>query len=111
MNKSLNIANREAAVYRQPAAQNTDGHIAHIADEIHHRHHQAGKELRLPCRIIKLVVVGIELLHTALFPVESLHYHMAAVHFFNMAVDMAQILLLCPKIFLGMLDNDGDKHH
>ena len=39
------------ALDRQVTAQDTDGHIAQVADKVHDREQQAGQELRFPGRV------------------------------------------------------------
>ena len=79
---------------RQVTAQDTDDDIAQVADKVHDGHHQAGEELGFPGRIIQYIVEPVELLDALRLAVEGFHHHVAAIHFFDMAVDMPQIVLL-----------------
>ena len=42
----------DLAIHRKHSANHAHNHVAEIADEIHQRHHQAGKELALAVRLI-----------------------------------------------------------
>ena len=111
LDKSLNIAYANPSIDGEPAAHNADHHIAHITDKVHHRHHQAGKELGFPCGLIQTVVILTESLFRTFLAVKSLYHHMAAIHLLHMAIDVTQIFLLLHEIFLRLLDNEADKHH
>ena len=50
--KRLDIADRQAFVDGQIAAQHTDADIAEVADEVGDRHHDAGHELSLPGTVV-----------------------------------------------------------
>ncbi len=50
-------------LHGQVAAQDADGDIAQVADEVHDRDHQAGQELRFPGRVVQGVVDLVELLN------------------------------------------------
>ena len=50
----------DAPAHREPRADDTHDDIPEVTDEVHHRHHQAGKELALPPRLVQVVVVALE---------------------------------------------------
>ncbi len=43
------------------------------------------------------------------FAVEGFHHHMPAVHFFDVAVDVAQVVLLLLEVLLRLADNHPGK--
>jgi hypothetical protein len=58
----------------------------------------------------------VELCDAFGFPIEGLHDHMAAVHFFDVTVQVAEIILLLLEVFLGLVDHQGNdpkgnRHH
>jgi len=59
--------------------------------------------------MVELVIDGFERLDRIIFTVEGLDNVMATVHFFDMAVDLAERFLLGPEIALRAPDHDADE--
>lgn len=108
LRECLDVADANAALNGHPAAQNAQHHKAKVADKDHHRLHQTGAKLALPAGLIKAVIVLIELLAALFLTIEGFDHDMAAIHLFNVAVDMAEIILLLAEIFLRMPHNQYD---
>ena len=107
LDERLNITDGKTPVDSQPAAQHTAADIADVADEIGDRLHGAGNELGFPGRRVKTVVQVVEGVDRTRFAIERLHDDVAAVHFLDMAVDVAERVLLGFEVFLGIHDDDG----
>ena len=105
LDEGLDVADGDRAADGQPAAEDAHGHVAQVADEVHDRHHHAREELRLPGRAVEHVVVAVELLDAPLLAVERLHHDVPAVHLLDVAVDVAEIVLLLPEVLLRALDH------
>ncbi len=56
LDESLDIADGDRALDGQVSAQDTDGHIAQVADKVHDREHHARKELGFPGRVVQHVI-------------------------------------------------------
>ena len=108
LDEGLDIADGDRPSDRQVAAQDADGHVAQVADEVHDRHHQAGQELRFPGRAVERVVELVELFDALCLAVEGLHHDVAAVHFLDVAVDVAQVILLLLEVLLRLADDQAD---
>ena len=63
----------------------------------------------LPAGAVEFIVQTVKFLDRFRFTVEGLDDGMAAIHFFNMAVDVTEVNLLLFKVFLGGFDDHGDK--
>src|SRR5271157_4622190 len=115
LDKGLDVTDADDLLDRQVAAQDADGYVAQVADEVHDRKHDAGQELGSPGRTEERGVDLVELSDALGFAVERLHDHMPAVHFLDMSVQVAQVILLLLEVFLGLVDHqaddpEGDRH-
>ena len=105
LDKRLNVAHGDGAVQRKEAAQNTDAHIAQVADKVHQRHHHAGEKLAFPGRVIQVIVDFVERLDAFFFTVEGRYHQMTAIHLLHVSVGVAQISLLLLEKGLAALDH------
>ena len=69
-----------------------------------------GQELRFPGRVVQRVVDLVELLDALCLAVEGFHHHVPAVHFFDVPVDVAQVILLLLEVLLRLADDQADDH-
>ena len=93
----------DLAIHRKHSANHAHNHVAEIADEIHQRHHQAGKELALPSRIVQIAVVLFERANRISLAAIRLDHGVAGVHLFDVTVDIAQCDLLTGEVLLRNL--------
>ena len=101
LDKSLNITNGNASANGKQRTSNGNSNITQVAHKIHHGHHQARKELRLPRRFIQFGVRFLELRqHIALF-VEGTHYGLSRKCLFNLPVNGTQAVLLHSEVLLA----------
>ena len=91
----------------QIAAEDAHADIADITDETGNRHHDTGDELGFPGTFIEVFVQPGESSDGTILAIEGFHDEMSAVHFFNVAVDLAEGGLLGVEVFLRFLHDEG----
>ena len=92
----------------QHGAHDAHRHIAQVAHEAHEGLHETGEELRLPGAVVQIAVDLIEGILGGLLAVVGFDHVMSGVDFFDMPIELAQILLLSHEVLLGFPD---DQHH
>ena len=93
------------------ACQRADG-IADVAQLGVDRHHDVGKAVGFVGAVLQLVVQLAETVQRLLLVGEHLDDLLAFHHFFDVAVQLAQIPLLLDEVFAGLLgDLFGAEHH
>ena len=103
-------AELDAAVHHERSAQHAHGDIAEVADDVHQRLHDAGKELALAVCLIDGAVHAAERLLDPVIRARNAHDVMAGIHLFNIAVQRAEALLPVDKVFLRALHDDEHEH-
>ena len=62
----MDVAQVDDLFGSQDAADHADQHVADIVDEVHHRHHDARHELRLPARLAESRITSYNVCYTKL---------------------------------------------
>ena len=106
LDERLDVADGDDALHGEEAAQDRDGDVAGVADEVHDRLHEAREELRLPCALEQAVVGLGELADHTLLLAERLHDRMAGEGLLDLAVDEAERFLLLAEVALGARHDD-----
>ena len=101
----------DAPAHREPRADDAHDDISEVTDEVHHRHHQAGKELALPPRLVQVVVVALEPADRVRLAAERLDDRVPAVHLLDVTVDVAERRLLLDEVPLREPHDDEHEHH
>jgi len=89
LDEGLHIAQGYRPGCGQIAAQDGHAHVAEVSHEIHHRHHDGGKELGFPRRMIEGIVEFIESGLIPGLPVERFHHAVAGEYFLYVPVHVA----------------------
>src|SRR5450759_973582 len=108
LDNGLDIPNREDALDGQGTAQDTDGDIAQVADEIHDGEQQTSQELRFPGRVVEGSIDLVKLLNTLGLTVEGFHHDVPAIHFFDVTVNVTPVILLPLEEDLRLTDDQGN---
>ena len=87
-------------VHSKQSAHDTDSNVAEIAYKAHERHHQPSEELRVEVRLAHRAVLLIKFCFYLTVRVRSPDYVMSGIHLFDIAVQVAQVLLSGDEIFL-----------
>ena len=111
LDEGLDVPDGNGLPDRQPSSQDAYRYVPQVADEHHDGHHQPGKELGFPGRIVERVVQAGKPGDTLLLAVECPHHQVSSEHLLHMAVDVAYVLLLLLEVFLGTFDDKPDHHH
>lgn len=77
-----------------------DEHVAQVADEAHNRTDHTGEELRFPCLSEVFAIARVEFIDGRIFTRERFHLSIAAVHLFDMRVELAECFLLALEVAL-----------
>src|SRR5699024_4283740 len=94
------------SVHCKGSSDDGDEHILEIADVDHDRHEDVGKLIGL-IRVLKEgIVEHIKAFSGLLLPTEHLDDLLSPDHFFDIAVDSTQSLLLPDKVPAALTDND-----
>ncbi len=100
LDECLDVAHGDGVACGQPPTDDGDGDVAQVADKRHQRHHQPRQELRFPGRFVERDVGFVEPGDTLGLAVERLHHDVPAIHLLDVAVDVAQVVLLLFEIHL-----------
>lgn len=77
-----------------------DEHVAQVADEAHNRADHTGEELRFPCLREVFAIACVEFIDGSIFSRERFHFSIAAVHLFDVRVELAERFLLALEVAL-----------
>ena len=99
----LDVTNGDLAAGSQPCTQNGNDNIGQVAHEIHDGADEAAKELALTGNLIEFLVFFGESCDGIILVVEGLEDGMAAVAFFNDAINAGQNALARLEKWLGAL--------
>ena len=111
LEKGLNIAHFNGFFDHHKTTQNGHHHITQITDKLHHRHHGTRQKLGFPCGAVQFLIDFFEIRNHIFFLIKHAYHMVTAVNLFNLSVDLPQILLLSPEIFLGMAHDHQHKSH
>ena len=111
LDEGLDVPDLHNLFHCEIAAEDAHGDVAEVADRVHRRHHNTGVELRFDSHVTQVCVVFVKFYQRRFLAVESLHDIMPAVHFLDVAVEFAEVLLLRGEIPLGPLYDAQHNDH
>ena len=94
---------------REDRAEHTHGDKGQVADDVHERLHDAGQELRAPVGVVNGVVQRVKGLADGFSRAGNAHDLVAGVHFFDIAVQLAEAFLPGGKVFLRAGHDEHDE--
>ena len=103
-------AEADGSAHRERCADDAHGDIAEAADKAHQRHEHSAEKLRLPRTVVKIIVYAVELFFRLRRCAVGSYDVVARIHFLNVAVHIAEILLLLAEV-LARARNDEEHQH
>ena len=110
LDECLNVTDCQSVMNGQVTAEHTASDVADVSDQVCDRLHQSAHELCFPAGFIQLFIQIIEFTDRTLFAAESFHDDVTAVHFLDMAVHIAERLLLGFEVRLAVLYHEGSRN-
>ena len=102
-------AEPDLAAQHEDRAEDADGDVGEVPDDHHDGLHHAGNELALPVGVVDVVVQAAEAVPDLPLRAGGAHDLVAGVHFLDVAVQGAEVLLPRHEVFLAVLQEDqGD---
>ena len=103
-------AEADGSAHRERCADDAHGDIAQVADKAHQRHEHSAEKLRLPGAVVKIIVYAVKLFFRLRGCAVGSYDVVAGIHFLNVAVHIAEILLLLAEV-LARARNDEEHQH
>ena len=105
--EGYHITNSQATINNFDGTHKTDHNIPKVPDENHKRHHNTRDKLRLPHRFIELIIKSLESLTAFVRCIVARYNCLTCINFFNIAINVSQIILLAFKQWLREAHDEG----